>query len=284
MAILGAHQSIAGGFHRAVERAAEVGCDCVQVFTKNCNQWRSKPISPAEAREFCRALQGLNISHPLAHDSYLINLATPDGVLWKKSIDAFVHELQRAETLGIPYVVTHPGAYTSASLVYGISRVAQALDEVHCQTPGLRAQCLLETTAGQGTSLGWQFEQLAEILHQAKDPDRLGVCVDTCHIFAAGYPLGTAKDYRATIKALDITVGLDRIKAFHLNDCRRECGSRVDRHAAIGRGMIGLEAFRRLVNDRRFHKVPMYLETPKGKENGIDLDVVNLRALRGLVR
>ncbi len=283
MAILGAHMSIAGGYHRAVERAAACDCDCVQLFTKNNNQWRAKVIGPEEAERFRHALAELGVSHPAAHVAYLINLASPDRAIWRKSVDAFVVELRRAETLGIPHLVTHPGAYTTSTEARGLRRVVRALDEIHRQTRGIRAKCLLETTAGQGTSLGCRFEQLATIFDRVKDPERLGVCFDTCHVFAAGYAMRSQKEYRATMRALDATVGLERVSAFHLNDSRRELGSRVDRHAHIGRGKMGLEPFRRLLADRRFRKVPMYLETPKGKENGVDLDVINLRVLRGLI-
>jgi deoxyribonuclease-4 len=283
MPILGAHMSIAGGYDKAVEAAHRAGCDCVQLFLKNNNQWRARPINPAEVERFRTALAELGITHPLAHDSYLINLASPDKELWKKSIDAFVIELQRANLLGIPYVVTHPGSYTTSSESAGLRRVAKALDEVHRQTRDSSAQCLLETTAGQGTNLGWRFEHLAEIIGQVRDPERLGVCLDTCHVFAAGYPLDTLQNYRATIRKLNATVGTGLVKAFHLNDSLKELGSRVDRHSGIGRGKMGLEPFRNLLNDRRFRKVPMYMETPKGQENGKDLDVINLRILRNLV-
>ena len=184
--------------------------------------------------------------------------------------------------LGIPYVVTHPGAYTAGSEAGGLQNIVRALDEVHAETRGLRARCLLETTAGQGTALGWQFEQLAEIIDGVKEPDRLGVCFDTCHVFAAGYALGTPKEYEATMAAFDRLVGFGRIKAFHLNDSRRGRGSRVDRHEHIGRGKLGVEPFRLLLADPRFRDVPMYLETPKGKKNGVDWDTINLRVLRGL--
>jgi deoxyribonuclease-4 len=284
MAILGAHMSIAGGYYKAVRKAAQCGCQCVQLFTKNSNQWRAKEITPDDADRFRTALLESRISHPIAHDSYLVNLASPDNALWRKSIDAFVIELRRAETLGIPYVVTHPGAYTTSSEARGLTRIVRALDEVHRQTRGIPAQCLLETTAGQGSSLGWRFEHLASILDRVKDPDRLGICFDTCHVFAAGYPFGTKKEYAETMRAFDAAVGLDRIKAFHLNDSRRPLGSRVDRHAHIGRGEMGREPFRRLLTDRRFRDTPMYLETPKGEEDGVDLDVINLRLLRRMAK
>ena len=283
MAILGAHQSIAGGYHRAVERAHDRGCDCVQLFTKNNNQWAGKRITRDEARQFREALDTLGINCPIAHDSYLINLASPDPRLWRKSVAAFVAELRRAEALGILYVVTHPGAYTTGSEEEGLENIVRALDEVHVQSRDMNAQCLLETTAGQGTALGWRFEQLAHILDGVKTPDRLGFCFDTCHVFAAGYGLATPREYHATMSAFDRLLGLERIKAFHLNDSRRERGSRVDRHEHIGRGKLGLEPFRLLLSDRRFHNVPMYLETPKGPAEGdADWDVANLAVLRGL--
>ena len=284
MAILGAHESIAGGYYKAVEIAHRVGCDCVQIFTKNNNQWRAKELTDEDVRIFQAKLKELGVAHPLAHDSYLINLASPDAELWKKSVDSFVIEMLRADRLGIPYVVTHPGAYTTGSEEAGIAAVVRALDEVHRQTPGIKTCCLLETTAGQGSCIGCRFEQLAAIIDGVQDPDRLGVCVDTCHIFAAGYAISTEKDYKTTMRVLDKTVGLKLVRAFHVNDSLKPLGSRVDRHAHIGRGMIGKEAFRLLMNDSRFRKVPMYLETPKGEENGKDLDVINLRTLRGLIK
>jgi deoxyribonuclease-4 len=283
MPILGAHQSIAGGYYRAVEYAKTCGCDCVQLFTKNNNQWRAKEITKEEAARFRGALAELGITHPLSHDCYLINLASADRVLWKKSVDAFVIELLRADQLGIPFVVTHPGAYTTGTEASGLKRVIAALNEVNRQTRGCEAKCLLETTAGQGTCLGWRFEQLATILDGVKNPDKLGVCVDTCHVFAAGYPLAEPRDYRRTMRQFDEIIGLGQIKAFHLNDSKRELGSRVDRHDHIGRGKLGLSSFRNLLNDRRFGSIPMYLETPKGVEDGVELDVINLRTLRGSV-
>lgn len=283
MAILGAHQSIAGGYYKSVELAHRLKCDCVQLFTKNNNQWRAKELTDEDVRLFQGRLKELGIVHPLAHDSYLINLASPDAALWKKSIDSFVMEVLRADRLGIPYLVTHPGAYTTSSEEVGIATVIRALDETHRQTRGAKTKVLLETTAGQGSCLGCKFEHLAAMIDGVQDPDRLGVCVDTCHIFAAGYPCSTEKDYKATMRALDQTVGLKLVRAFHLNDSVKPLGSRVDRHAHIGRGMIGKEGFRLLLNDRRFRKVPMYLETPKGMEKGKNLDAMNLRTLRRLI-
>ena len=283
MPILGAHQSIAGGYYKAVEIAHRTGCDCVQLFTKNNNQWRAKPITDEEAQRFRSTLKDLGIKHPISHDSYLINLASPEDELWKKSIDAMVVEVQRAELLGIPYVVAHPGAFTTSSEAKGLKRIARGLNEVHKQTKGVTAQILLETTAGQGSNLGWRFEHLAAIIDATRDPDRLGVCFDTCHVHAAGYPMGTEKDYKATMRELNQTVGTKQVKAFHLNDSKTPFASRKDRHEHIGRGSLGLEPFRFLLNDRRFAKRPMYLETPKGEENGVNLDEVNLKTLRGLI-
>jgi deoxyribonuclease-4 len=274
--------SIAGGYYKAVEAAAEHGMEVVQLFTKNNNQWRAKPIVEDDVRRFRGALLELKVAHPLSHSSYLINLAAPDRALWEKSIEAFVEELRRADALGIQYVVLHPGAFTSSGKEAGIQAVIRALDEVHDQTRELKSQCLLETTAGQGSCLGCRFEQLATILDGVREPDRLGVCLDTCHVFAAGYPLSSPKDYKATFREFDKTIGIEKIKAFHLNDSKRELGSRVDRHEHIGRGQIGLEAFRLLLNDPRFKKVPMYLETPKGDHDGRTWDAINLETLRGL--
>ena len=283
MPLLGAHQSIAGGYFKAVEIAARVGCDCVQVFTKNNNQWRAKEISDGEAAAFREALARLNVVCPIAHDSYLINLAAPDDELWLKSIAAFAHELERADRLGIPYVVTHPGSYTTTSEAEGLQRIVAALDEMHRRTSGIAARCLLENTAGQGTNLGHRFEHLRTILHEVREPQRLGVCIDTCHAFAAGYALESKQQYDDTIGELERCVGLERVRAFHLNDSKKGLGSRVDRHEHIGEGLLGLEPFRHLLNDPRFRDVPMYLETPKGTRDGEDLDAVNLRTLRRLI-
>lgn len=283
MAILGAHMSISGGHYRSVEIAKDCGCDCVQLFTKNNNQWNARDITPEEVTRFSESLKQHGIKHPIAHDSYLINLGSPDNVLWKKSINACVIELRRAAQLGIPFVVAHPGAYTTSSEELGLKRIAKGLDEVHRQTRGVRSCCLLETTAGQGSNLGWKFEHLAAIIDKVKDPERLGVCFDTCHVFAAGYGLKTAEEYKQTMRELDQTVGVKLVKAFHFNDSKRERGSRVDRHEHIGVGHLGLEPFRFLLNDRRFAKVPMYLETPKGETKGVPWDVTNLKKLRGLI-
>jgi deoxyribonuclease IV len=283
MAILGAHESIAGGYYKSVEIAKRVGADCVQLFTKNNSQWRAKPILDDEAALFRATLKKLKIKHPLSHASYLINLAAPDAELWMKSIDSFVVEMLRAEQLGIPYVVVHPGAYTTSSLEAGLKRVTAALDEVHSRLPKLEARVLLETTSGQGSCLGCRFEHLAEIIGAVREPNRVAVCIDTCHIFSAGYAMRTEAEYQATMRELDKIIGLKLVKAIHLNDSKAKFGSGVDRHAHIGRGEMGLEPFRLLLNDKRFRRVPMYIETKKGEENGRDLDEINLEVLRSLV-
>jgi deoxyribonuclease-4 len=256
----------------------------VQIFTKNNNQWRARPISDADVECFQSTLENSTVAYPLAHSSYLINLASPNRTLWKTSVDAFVVELQRADRLRIPFVVLHPGAFTSSSERAGLKRVVRALNEVHRQTRGLGAQCLVETTAGQGTALGWRFEHLAGIVQGVAAPEKIGICFDTCHVFAAGYGLTSPKEYQATMRTFNRLVGIKLIKALHLNDSRRGLGSRVDRHDHIGRGQLGLGAFANLLKDRRFANIPMYLETPKGQENGVELDVINLTTLRSLCR
>jgi deoxyribonuclease-4 len=276
--------SIAGGYYRAVEHAANAGCDCVQLFTKNNNQWRAKEITDEDVSKFRDKLAELNISHPISHSSYLINLGSPKEDLWKKSVDAFVVEMLRAEKLGLLGVVVHPGSHTTVSEEEGIENIIRGLDEMHEQTRGIACRCVLETTAGQGSNLGWKFEQLAAMISGVKHPELLGVCLDTCHVFAAGYPLATPEEYADTMQQFDALIGLERIVAFHLNDSKRELGSRVDRHEHIGHGELGLEPFRHLLNDVRFAHVPMYLETAKGREDDEDLDVRNLQVLRSLVQ
>jgi len=276
--------SIAGGYYKAVEAARRCGCDVVQLFTKNNTQWRAKEISEEEARQFRAALAELKIGHPISHASYLINLASPDPTLRGKSIDGMVVELSRAEELGIPYVIVHPGAHTTGTLEEGLALVAASINEIHRRLPRIKAQIALEITAGQGSCLGSKLEQLAAIIRAAKKPAKLRVCVDTCHAFAAGYDLREPKGYRAFWGQFDELLGLDRLVAIHLNDSKRELGSRVDRHEHIGRGQLGAGAFRRLLKDKRFRHVPMYLETAKGLENGESLDVINLSVLRALAR
>jgi deoxyribonuclease-4 len=282
MPLFGAHMSINGGCHNALLEAQAHGCQSVQLFTKAPSQWKSRELSEDEVQLFRRTLRQTRLRLPMGHDSYLTNLASPDEKLYRQSLEAFLAELGRAERLGLRYLIMHPGAHLDSGEEKGLERVAQALDEIHARTPGYRVQTLLETTAGQGSTLGYRFEHLARILSLVAEPARLGVCLDTCHVFAAGYALVPAAEYEATMRAFQQTIGLSRLRVFHVNDSLKPQGSRVDRHAHIGRGQIGLEAFRLLVNDRRFRNRPMILETPK-TEGEQDMDAVNLATLRGLV-
>lgn len=283
MPLLGAHLSIAGGYYKAADAAGKLGMDSVQVFTKNNNQWRAKTISDDDVRQFREAVAKHKLRLPTSHASYLINLGSFNDELWHKSIDAMVVELARATQLGIHGVVLHPGSHADRSEDEGVARVVAALDRIHDQAPATGARILLETTAGQGSSLGWMFEHLGAMLTQTAAGKRLGVCVDTCHLFAAGYPLIERKDYLATFRKFDQLIGIDRIAAFHLNDSKKDFGSRVDRHEHIGRGKLGLDPFRHVLTDKRFKQIPMYLETPKGTHEGEDWDAINLRQLRELV-
>lgn len=282
MPLFGAHMSIAGGYHLALEAAAAHGCDCVQLFTKNSNRWLAKELTDEDIRLFRKTLKKTRLRYPTAHDSYLINLASPDDGLYRRSVEAFVVEVQRAERLGLRYLVTHPGSPLEAGVEFGLRRVAQALDEVHARCPGYRVQVLLEVTAGQGNSLGHRFEHLAGILAQVSESRRLGICLDTCHVFAAGYALAPEREYKATLREFDRVIGLGRLRVFHVNDSLKPLGSRVDRHAHIGQGHLGLEPFQLLVNDPRFRNRPMILETPKVGADGKDMDAANLAVLRGL--
>jgi deoxyribonuclease-4 len=277
--LVGAHMSIAGGAHRAFERGLKAGCRTIQIFLKNSNQWKAKPLTEEDRSLFQAAQKQSGIRPVMAHDSYLINLASPDESLQRKSIEAFIEEMKRANFLGVPYLILHPGAHVGSGIEEGIARIAEALkhalDEVE---PPI--SLVLENTAGQGSSLGHCFEHLAAILEKIPHQDRIGVCLDTCHLFAAGYDIRTKASYNATMRDFDRLVGVKKIWAFHINDSKKELGSRVDRHAHIGNGFIGLEAFRCLVNDRRFARIPKILETPKGPD--LEEDILNLAILNSL--
>jgi deoxyribonuclease IV len=298
MPLFGSHMPIAGGLHRAVEAAVEAGMETVQMFTaspnrwavqeteaeKDARQWKARDFTDEEVRRFREALAASGLQFATAHDSYLINLASPDEALYRRSVEAFVVELQRAEQLGLRYLVMHPGAHVNSGEDAGLVRVAHALDEVHSRCPNYRCQVLIETTAGQGTTLGRRFEELARLRSLVAAPGWLGVCFDTCHVFAAGYPLAPREEYEKTMAEFDRLVGLENLRVFHVNDSLKPLGSRVDRHAHIGRGYLGLEPFRLLVNDPRFQDRPMILETPKEEGDNDDMDTVNVGVLRGLVR
>ncbi len=276
---LGAHMSISGGLDKAVIRGQEVGCEAIQIFTKNSNQWKAKPLAALEVTAFRDACQAAGIGPVIAHSAYLINLAAPDEALYEKSIQAFLDELQRCELLGIPYLVVHPGAHMGAGEEQGLQRIASAIDRIHRATPRLQAAITLEVTAGQGTGLASRFEHLAAILAQVDEPERLRFCLDTCHLLAAGYDFRTRQGYDRMLEAWEGLVGLERICVIHLNDSKKDLGSRVDRHEHIGQGYIGTTGFEFLLNDRRLAALPMVLETPK-EDNA---DVRNLATLRSLI-
>jgi deoxyribonuclease-4 len=280
--MFGSHLSIAGGLHRAVETARAYRMTAVQLFTKNQQQWRCPPLAKPAIRAFCDACDAAALSSTVSHDSYLINLASPDRLLRKKSIDLFVEEIRRCDLLGIPLLVTHPGAHMGEGEARGLRRIAASLDAVFRRTRRSTTLVCLESTAGQGTSLGWRLEHLAEVIALCKCPERLGVCLDTAHLFAAGYDL-RGRRYAGFLRELEAVVGLARVKVWHLNDSKKPLGSRVDRHAHIGLGQIGDAGFRPLVRDRRWRDVPKILETPKGAcDDGRQWDEVNLQRLMSL--
>jgi deoxyribonuclease-4 len=280
--MFGSHLSIAGGMSNALLAAEKLGCQTVQVFTKNQQQWRCKPLESRCVADWSAHVKRLKFNKTVSHDSYLINLASPDDALWEKSTALFIEEVRRCTLLGIPYLVTHPGAHLGAGEEAGLRRVAAALDVVQdCVGPCNVTTCL-EITAGQGSSLGYRLEHLAKIMQSVRQPRRLGVCLDTAHLFAAGYDFRGRK-YEKFRRELGSIVGLRSVKVWHLNDSKRELGSRVDRHDHIGHGKIGLDGFRPIVRDDAFVKVPKILETPKTKtEDGRDWDEVNLETLRSL--
>jgi len=286
---LGAHLSIAGGLPRAVDRAVASRCEALQIFTKSAGQWRARVLPPDEIAQFRARVERTGIQPVVAHNSYLINLAAADPALRAQSLAALGEELDRAEALGLLGLVMHPGSYTSGTERDGLDLIGDGLGAVLRARPRAKTMILLEHTAGQGTNLGHRFEHLAAILARLNGSPRVGVCLDSCHLIAAGYDICSDDSYRATFEAFDRLVGIDRIRAFHLNDSKKPCGSRVDRHEHIGRGCLGLEPFRRLLNDPRFAALPMLLETPKldtpesrRKSDADPWDLRNLQILRKL--
>jgi deoxyribonuclease-4 len=281
--MFGSHLSIAGGMHNALLQAEQYGMETVQVFTKNQQQWKCKPLDQSSIDEWKTHLKRLKFTQTVSHDSYLINLAATNEETWRKSVDLFVEEIRRCQQLSIPYLVAHPGAHMGAGEEAGISKIVTALDVIHKTIPADGVTTCLEITAGQGTCLGCKLEHLAEIIERVKEPNRLGVCLDTAHLFAAGYDFRGEK-YTEFRKEVEKTIGLSRVKVLHLNDSKKLLGSRVDRHDHIGRGMIGIEGFRPIVRDEAFKNVPKILETPKEKdEQGRDWDVVNIEVLKELM-
>ena len=282
--ILGSHVSVAGGLAKGVARAEAVGCECIQVFTKNNNQWRAKPLVEDDITAWNDALSASSVGRPIAHASYLINMASPKDELFQKSIDALVIELERANALTLEGLVVHPGAFTDSSESEGLDRIVDAASEALGRVEPGSCRLLLENTAGQGSCLGHTFEQLAYMLDGIEQPDRIGICLDTCHAFAAGYEINTKEGFVDMRKKIDGLLPENSIAALHLNDSKKPLGSRVDRHEHIGRGEIGIDAFRFVMEDSLLGTLPGYLETEKGtdEETGEDWDVINLRVLRDM--
>lgn len=278
--LIGAHESIVGGIHTAFERALSVGCRTLQVFTKNNTQWYAKPITGEDVANYKTAEKKSRIAPVVAHDCYLINLCATNGAILKKSRAALIDELRRCELLGIPYLNFHPGSHMGAGEREGIGRIVESLNIAHEQTTGFQVLSVLETTAGQGTAVGYRFEQIRSIIDAVQNPERMAVCIDTCHIFAAGYDIRAEETYERTMLEFDTIVGLDRLVAIHANDSRKGLGARVDRHEHIGKGAIGESGFRLLMKDPRLQTIPKILETDKGPN--LKEDKMNLRMLRRL--
>ncbi|MBI3800320.1 MAG: deoxyribonuclease IV [Deltaproteobacteria bacterium] len=279
--LLGAHMSIAGGVDKALLLGKEVGCDTVQIFTKSSRQWASKPLSKAEIAAFQATKRTTGFPIIVAHDSYLYNFAASDEVLRKKSVNGLIDEMERCEALGVAYLIAHPGAHVGAGEAAGIATIAKSIDEMHKACPGYTTKLAIEITAGQGSTLGYRFQQVQQIIDATQAPERLRVCFDTEHAFAAGYDLRTAEGYERTFVEFEELIGIRLLVAFHLNDAKKDLGCRVDRHEHIGKGFLGLAAFRLLLNDRRFWGLPMCLETPKSDDCHEDRE--NLATLRGLL-
>lgn len=279
--LLGAHMSIAGGVYNAITGGQKLDCTAIQMFTKSSNQWLAKPFAEEEIAKF-RELQQQTGILIVAHDAYLINLGSPDEALLKKSREAFLVEMERCEILNIPYLVAHPGSHVGSGEEVGLNTIIESLNWLHEKAPNHKVRICLETTAGQGTNLGYHFDQLAYMIGNARESERLGVCLDTCHIFAAGYEIRDPTSYHRTMEEFSRIIGLDRLKVVHLNDSKKDCGSKVDRHEHIGRGTIGKEPFGYFLNDGRLRKLPFLLETPKDDDH--PMDEVNLQIVRDLIR
>jgi deoxyribonuclease IV len=279
--LLGAHMSIGGGVHRAIERGRSIDCTAMQIFVKNNMQWFARPLQREEISAFLDHAQRAELRSVFAHANYLINLAATNPQFHANSLRALSEELVRADQLELPFLVMHPGAHLGAGQDAGIEKIVASIDAIWTVIPKVKTRIALETTAGQGSCLGDRFEHLAAIIANVREPQRLCVCLDTAHVFAAGYELATEKSTRKMFSEFDRIIGLNRLAALHLNDSKTERGSRVDRHQHIGKGRIGLDAFRFIMRDRRFRKIPKVLETPKGKD--LAEDVVNMKTLRGLL-
>jgi len=283
MPLLGAHMSIEGGLHNAFERIARVKGEALQIFSKNQRQWRVPDLTDAEVKSFLAAWQRWGKRPVAVHDSYLINLANPEAAKASRAVTAFADEIVRADNLNIPFLIMHPGSHVGAGIDAGLEHLTSNLDRAFdLAREAQSVMVLLETTAGQGTGLGASFEELAYVLEHSRFPKRLGVCLDTCHVFAAGYDIRTKAKYEKTFAAFDNTIGLERLRFFHINDSKKELGAHLDRHEHIGKGKIGLQGFKLLLNDPRFKNHPMVLETPKEKD--LKEDIKNLGVLKNLIK
>ncbi len=280
--LLGAHTSTAGGVSRAIILAEKLGFTAIQIFSKNNNRWEAKPLDSREIENFKSLWKNSNIEFIVTHDSYLINLCAKSNVNLEKSRNAFIDELERCETLGIRHLNFHPGAHGGQGEEDGLKMVAESLNIAHQKTKGFEVSSMIELTAGQGTNLGYKFEHIAKIIELVDNPERITTCIDTAHIFAAGYNIKDESEYDKVISEFDSIIGLDKLQCFHINDSKKELGSKVDRHEHIGQGYIGLEGFRNIMNDNRLTHIPKILETPKGKEQLEDIE--NLNVLRGLIK
>lgn len=278
--LLGGHISISGGVHLAPERGRDVTCDCMQIFSKNQMQWKTKPLDLEEAEQFKENCHKFGIKETVIHDSYLINLGSPDKALLKQSREAFLDEMVRAKHLGVRYLIFHPGAHMGAGEAAGLRKIAESMDWARKEFGSGDVHQVLEITAGQGSVLGHSFEQLARILDMVEDQKSAGVCFDTCHAYAAGYDIKTPKGYRTTFDHFEDVLGIDRLRAMHLNDSKGKQGSRLDRHEQIGKGYLGLDCFKNIMNDERWKETPMVLETPEGDKRYKQ----ELKILRSLIK
>lgn len=281
--LIGAHMSIAGGVSNAPLRGAELGCTAIQIFTKNASQWKAARLTPQEAERFKSNLKNSEILSVVAHDSYLINLASPNPTLLKRSREAFITEMDRCRMLNISYLITHPGSHRGSGEKDGVKRIAESINHIYSKTGNKSPIIALETTAGQGNNLGYRFEQIASVMELLDGANSIAICLDLCHIFAAGYDIRTEVGYQKVMKEFDSVIGMNRLKIIHLNDSRKECGSRIDRHEHIGKGCIGLEGFKFIMNDERFVHLPKLLETPKGPDGKL-YDKINIARLKSLIQ
>ncbi len=280
--LFGAHESIAGGVYKAIERGKQATCDTIQIFNKSNNQWRAAKLKPADVDKYFQLQEELGVTVACSHSSYLINIASPDEALNEKSYLSLKEEMERCNILRVPKLVLHPGSHVGSGEEAGLDAVAENINRLLDNLDDNTCTLTLEATAGQGTNLGSTFEHLAYLIDKTEDKDHIGVCLDSCHIFAAGYPLTEPEDYMATMKKFDDVIGFDRLGVFHINDSKQPFGSKKDRHEQLGQGHLGLGAFANIVNDKRLENVPLILETAKGDDLAEDIE--NLKLLRGLMQ